>query len=59
VTAPHHVLPRGITRIEIAEDPDSVRTWLGDHDLPLRVTNGPPALLRIAISTVAGEIVVR
>jgi hypothetical protein len=58
-TAPHHVLPRGITRIEIAEDPDSVGAWLGDHDLPLRVTNGPPALLRIAISTIAGEIVVR
>jgi Glyoxalase-like domain len=38
--AVHRVMPRGIAWVEVATDEDSLRVWLGEHELPLRVTNG-------------------
>jgi hypothetical protein len=55
----HRVIPRRIEWIEVAADEQLLRTWLGDHDLPLRITEGPPSLSAVAISTAAGEVVVR
>ena len=55
----HRVTPRGIGWIEIAIDEQSLRAWLGDHDLPVRVTEGPSSLSAVAISTTAGELVLR
>lgn len=55
----HWVTPQGIAWIEIAGNEQPLRTWLGDHDLPVRITEGPPALAAVAISTTAGELVLR
>jgi hypothetical protein len=57
--AEHRTTPRGIGWIEIVATEESLRAWLGDNDLPLRITDGPPSLSAIAITTAAGEIVVR
>ena len=56
----HEADPRGIAWVEVcADDPDDVRDWLGDEagDLPVRITDGDPALAAVAIDTGAGEIV--
>jgi hypothetical protein len=55
----HRVTPRGIGWIEIAAEEQSLRAWLGDHDLPVRIIEGPPSLSAVAISTAAGELVLR
>jgi Glyoxalase-like domain len=55
----HRVTPRGIGWIEIASAEESVRAWLGDTDLPLRITAGRPSLSAVAIGTASGEIVLR
>jgi hypothetical protein len=55
----HRIKPRGIGRVEIAADERMMQTWLGDHDLPVRITEGPPSLAAVAISTAEGELVLR
>lgn len=57
--AAHRLTPTGIAWLEVSGDERSLRTWLGDHDLPLRVTDGPQALSAVAISTAEGEVVFR
>jgi glyoxalase-like protein len=57
--AAHSVTPRGIAWVEASSDEPSLHTWLGDHDLPLRITDGPQALSAVAISTTEGEVVFR
>jgi hypothetical protein len=57
--AAHGVTPRGIGWIEVAAEEESLHSWLGDHDLPLRITGGRPSLSAVAISTGAGELVLR
>jgi hypothetical protein len=57
--AGHRVEPRGIGWLEIAGQEELLRTWLGDHNLPVRITDGPPALSAVAITTAAGEVVLR
>ena len=57
--ADHRVTPRGIGWIEIAAEEQSLRAWLGDHDLPVRIAEGPPSLSAVAISMAAGELVLR
>ena len=49
----------GITRVDVAGDPDRLREWLGDHDLPITFVEGPPGILAVAIGTDRGEIVLR
>jgi hypothetical protein len=51
--------PRGIRWIEITGEEQRLRRWLGDHDLPLRITQGPPALSAVAITSAAGEVILR
>jgi Glyoxalase-like domain len=57
--AEHDVSPRGIAWIEVAADERSLREWLGDCDLPLQITEGPPSLAAAGIGTAAGEIMLR
>jgi glyoxalase-like protein len=53
----HRAKPRGFGWIEITGEEHSVRAWLGEHDLPLRVRRGDPALAAAAIDTAEGEVV--
>jgi hypothetical protein len=59
--ARHEADVEGIAWVEVsADDRDAVEEWLGDdHDLPLRVTDGDPALAAVAIAAGGGEIVLR
>ena len=58
--AEHASKPHGFAWIELSAEEHSLQDWLGDHDLPLRVISaGPPGLVAVAISTDAGEIVLR
>ena len=49
----------GIAWIEVmTDDEERLREWLGDFDDPrLRVTEGDPAVCRVAIDTAGGEVV--
>jgi Glyoxalase-like domain len=55
----HDVRPRGIAWIEVAAENEAMHAWLGDYDLPLRITEAPPTLRAVAISTPTGELVLR
>ena len=58
----HETDARGIAWVEVcADDRDAVHEWLGDDakDLPVRITDGDPALAAAAIETAGGEIVLR
>jgi Glyoxalase-like domain len=58
----HETDARGIAWVEVcADDRDTVNEWLGDDakDLPVRITDGDPALAAAAIETAGGEIVLR
>jgi hypothetical protein len=57
--AAHDARPRGISWIGLTAEEELVREWLGDCDLPLRLTRGPPSLSAVAISTTDGELVLR
>ena len=59
--ARHEADVQGIAWVEVcADDRDAVDEWLGDdHDLPLRLTDGDPALAGVAIAAGGGEIVLR
>ena len=58
--ARHEADPRGIAWVEVcADEPDEVREWLGEdaNELPVRITDGDPALAAAAIETDGSEIV--
>ena len=58
--ARHEADPRGIAWVEVrADKPDDVREWLGEdeNELPVRITDGDPALAAAAIETDGSEIV--
>ena len=57
--AEHDVEPRGIAWIEITAEDKALGAWLGHHDLPLRIAEGPPALSAVAIRTAHSELVLR
>jgi hypothetical protein len=57
--AEHDADPRGIAWVEVTGEEDDLREWLGDADLPVRVTEGEPAIVGAAIETDGGEIVFR
>jgi hypothetical protein len=57
--ADHRVRPAGIASIEVAADKGALLRWLGDGDLPLRVTGGPPRLAAVTIATADGDITLR
>lgn len=49
----------GFTFVEVGGDPEVMRAWLGDADLPVRFVNGRPGLHAVGIAGPAGEIVIR
>ncbi|HLJ02072.1 MAG TPA: VOC family protein [Solirubrobacteraceae bacterium] len=55
----HGVRADGIAWIEISGDEQALRAWLGDHDLPVRVIEGPPSMSAAGISAGEREIVLR
>ncbi len=57
--ADHAVGPRGIAWVEITVEQHQLHAWVGDCELPLRTTEGPPLLSAVAISTATGEFVLR
>lgn len=56
--AGHGVRATGIAWVEVGGDAERLRTWLGDDELPIRVTDGEPGIHRVAISTADGELVI-
>jgi Glyoxalase-like domain len=46
-----------ISRLVLDADPARLTDWLGDHQLPIVVSAGKPAVVAIHISSDAGEIV--
>ena len=57
--ARHRTAPRGIAWVEVSGDEPSLRSWLGHHDLPVRVSDGPDGLSAVTIETAAGPVVFR
>jgi hypothetical protein len=56
-TAIHHrVGAARIARLSLSGDPGRLAGWLGNHQLPIVVNSGMPALTTIDISSDAGEI---
>jgi hypothetical protein len=46
-----------IARLDLTGDPDRLRSWLGDHGLPVTVSPGDPALRSIVLAGSGGEAV--
>lgn len=57
----HETDPRGFAWVDVSTDePEELREWVGDaDDVPLRITEGDPALAAAAVETGGGEIVLR
>jgi glyoxalase-like protein len=49
----------GFTFVEVGGDPEQLRAWLGNADLPLRFVNGRPGLHAVGIAGPEDEIVIR
>ena len=45
------------TFIEVGGDPDRMRAWIGNNDIPIRFTSGRPGLRSVGIAGPIGEIV--
>ena len=56
--AGHVVKAQGLAWVEVGGDVERLRAWLGGQDLPIRVTDAPPGLVRAAVATARGEIVI-
>jgi len=56
--AGHVVKAQGLAWVEVGGDAERLRAWLGGRDLPIRVTDAPPGLVRAAVATARGEIVI-
>jgi hypothetical protein len=57
--AEHDAEPSGIAWVEVTGEEEDVREWLGDADLPVRISEGEPAIVGAAIETGGGEIVIQ
>jgi hypothetical protein len=55
--AAHRIDPHGISWVELGGDAERLESWLGKHDLDLRLVDGPPGVQRVGIETDAGEVV--
>jgi glyoxalase-like protein len=49
----------GFTFVEVGGDPERMRAWIGDSDLPIRFASGRPGLRAVGIAGPTGEIVLR
>ena len=56
--AGHGVRAEGLAWVEVGGDAQRLAAWLGGRDLPIRVTDAPPGLVRAAVATARGEIVI-
>jgi glyoxalase-like protein len=56
--AGHGVRAHGIAWVEAAGDAERLREWLGGEELPIRVIEGEPGLLRVGVATPDREIVI-
>ncbi|HET7236310.1 MAG TPA: VOC family protein [Actinomycetota bacterium] len=56
--AGHGVRADGIAWVEVGGDKGRLREWLGDADLPIRVTDAEEGIHRVGISTSDGELVI-
>ena len=56
--AGHGVRAQGIAWVEAAGDAERLREWLGGEELPIRVIEGEPGLLRVGVATPDREIVI-
>ena len=48
----------GIDWVELGGDPARLASWLGPHDLPLRLVDGAPGPHRMAIAVATGEPII-
>lgn len=49
----------GIAWVEVTGDADALSVWLGDADLPYRVSPGEPGVVAVAFAAGEGELVLR
>ncbi len=56
--AHHRAGSATLARLTLDADPDRLAGWLGDHQLPIAVRAGNPAVITIYISSEAGDIVI-
>ncbi len=54
--APHRCEPTGIKGVELTGDPERIKAWIGDADLPVAAATGSPAITRVTLGTSLGEI---
>ena len=55
--AGHGVRAEGLSWVEVGGDGARLREWLGREDLPIRVTDAPPGIVRVAVATADGDLV--
>ncbi len=56
--AGHGVRVEGLAWVEVGGDEEKLRTWLGGQELPIRVVDGSPGIVRAAVATAGGELVI-
>lgn len=56
--AAHRVEPSGIAWVEGTGDGARLAGWLGGAELPIRVSDGDPAVTAFAVATAGGDVVV-
>ena len=56
--AGHGVRAEGLAWVEVGGDAERLGVWLGGQDLPIRVTDAAPGIVRAAVVTADGEIVI-
>ena len=49
--------PATISRLVLEGSPERLAGWLGEHEMPIRILNGPAEVAAVVLSTAAGEIV--
>jgi hypothetical protein len=55
----HRAAATGIARVDVVGDPETMRRWLGDADVPIEVRRGEPAeVWAVAISIEDGDEIV-
>jgi hypothetical protein len=56
--AGHGVRAEGLAWVEVGGDGARLREWLGGAELPIRVIDDPPEIVRVAVATADGELVI-
>jgi catechol 2,3-dioxygenase-like lactoylglutathione lyase family enzyme len=56
--AGHGIRVGGIARVDVEGDDGRLRSWLGDADLPIRVTEAGARVNSVALATYEGELVI-